>query len=166
MTSHDEIRSRERLHRDRQIEDFVHDPYRERYKPKEPAVCPSCGVLFENGHFRWAARPADAHEHVCPACHRTKDRLPAGYVTLAGDFFAAHKDMIMQLVRNEEQRAKAEHALERIMEIQTDGDQTVVWTTDLHLAKRIGDAVHAAYQGELETKYSRDEYLVRVRWSR
>lgn len=87
-------------------------------------------------------------------------------VTLGGVFFAAHRDVILQLVRNEEQRARAEHALERIIETRTDGDETNVTTTDVHLAKRIGDAVHAAYQGNLETKYSREEYLVRVRWSR
>ena len=43
-----------------------------------------------------------------------------------------------------------------------------IWNpaTDVHLAKRIGDAVRSAYHGNLETKYSRDEYLVRVNWTR
>ena len=48
MDTHDKVRSRERLHLDRQIEDYVHDPYHERYKPTEPAVCPVCGVVFEH----------------------------------------------------------------------------------------------------------------------
>jgi len=110
--------------------------------------------------------PPDANEHICPACHRIRDQFPAGYVTLAGSFFEAHKETILQLMRNEEERAKAEHPLERIIDIQTQDAKTIVRTTDLHLARRLGDAVHSAYQGELEVKYSPDEYLVRVYWSR
>jgi hypothetical protein len=166
MDPHDKPRSRERLHLDRQIEDYVHDPYHERYKPTEPAVCPICGVVFEHGRLHWKGRPANANEHICPACHRIRDQLPAGYLTLAGEFFEAHRETILQLINNEEQRAKAEHPLERIMDIQTEEGKVFVRTTDLHLAKRLGDAVHSAYQGDLETKYSRDEYLVRVYWSR
>ena len=167
MTRHDDsTRSRERIHRDRQIEDYVHDPYRERYKPREPAVCPICGVVFEHGRLHWKARPANANEHICPACHRIHDQLPAGYLTLSGSFFEEHKEPILQLIKNDELQAKAEHPLERIIDIQTEDGKLVVRTTDLHLAKRLGDAVHSAYQGDLETKYSQDEYLVRVYWSR
>ena len=39
-------------------------------------------------------------------------------------------------------------------------------TTDVHLARRIGDALHGAFHGELVIKYSPDEYLVRVNWTR
>lgn len=166
MGTHDRIRSRERVHRDRQIEEYVHDPYRERYKPSEPSACPSCSAVFEQGRWQWKARPANANEHICPACHRIRDQFPAGYVTLVGSFFEGHKETILQLMRNEEERAKAEHPLERIIDIQTQDAKTIVRTTDLHLARRLGDAVHSAYQGELEVKYSPDEYLVRVYWSR
>jgi hypothetical protein len=166
MSTHDKIRSHERFHRDRQIEEYLHDPYRERYKPKEPAVCPHCGVVFEHGRFHWAERPAQANEHVCPACHRIEDRFPAGYLTLSGGFFTANSSSILQLLKNEEARAKAEHPLERIMAIEMQDGGTTVTTTGVHLAKRLGDAVHSAYQGSLETKYSKDEYRVRVAWSR
>jgi hypothetical protein len=71
----------------------------------------------------------------------------------------------MHLVRNEEERAKAEHPMERILAIQQEGGKTVVTTTDAP-GRRIGDALHHAYQGALEIKYSPDEYLVRVFWSR
>ena len=166
MSSKDQIRSHERTRRDRQIEDYVHDPYHSRYKPREPAVCPICGVVFEHGRWHWKSRPADANEHSCPACQRIHDRMPAGYVTLSGPFFNEHREQIMQLVHNQEERAKAEHPMERIMAVTSEGGDTIVQTTDVHLAKRLGDALHHAYQGELETKYAPDEYLVRVFWSR
>jgi hypothetical protein len=111
-------------------------------------------------------KPEGAQDHLCPACRRTQDKFPAGVVTLEGEFFAAHRDEILHLARNEEQQAKSEHPLERIMDIQQEAGKTVVSTTDLHLARRIGDAVHHAYQGSLEVKYSPDEYLVRVFWQR
>jgi hypothetical protein len=41
-----------------------------------------------------------------------------------------------------------------------------VTTTDVHLARRIGDALRSAFHGELIIKYSPDEYLVRVNWTR
>jgi hypothetical protein len=166
MGTHDQVRSHDRQRRDRQIEEQVHDPYKARYKPREPAVCPTCGVVYEHGVWHWKGRPDGAHEHICPACQRTRDNLPAGYLTLEGEFLAGHREEIMQLVGNEEARAKAEHPMERILAIQQEGSRTVVTTTDLHLARRIGDALRHAYQGALEIKYSPDEYLVRVFWSR
>ena len=85
-------------------------------------------------HLALETPAAGASEHLCPACHRIKDKYPAGHVTLEGKFLAEHRDEIMQLVHNEEARAKAEHPMERIMAIEQDGGKTVMTTTDLHLA--------------------------------
>jgi hypothetical protein len=52
------------------------------------------------------------------------------------------------------------------MGIEDQPDKIVITTTDVHLARRIGEAVHHAYQGDLDVKYSPDEYMVRVSWSR
>jgi len=41
----------------------------------------------------------------------------------------------------------------------------MITTTDVHLPRRIGEAVHRAYRGDLDVKYSPDEYTVRVNWS-
>jgi hypothetical protein len=166
MGTHGKIRGHERHRVDRQIEEVVHDPYKERYRPPEPAVCPTCAVVFEHGTYHWKPRPANAHEHTCPACRRIADRFPAGYLTLEGEFIGQHRDEVMHLVHNEAARARNEHPLERIMEIREDGDKTVVTTTELHLARRIGDALHHAYHGELTTQYAPDQYLVRVYWKR
>jgi len=137
-----------------------------RNKPPEPALCPECGLVFHKGRWQRAPRPVKAHEHLCPACHRIKDRFPAGYVKLSGDFLGAHRDEIRHLIRNEEQQEAANHPLQRIMEITEEGGVTSVTTTDVHLARRIGEALHHAYQGKLDIKYSQDEYVVRVAWER
>lgn len=166
MSTHDRIRSHERHHLDRQIEEVVHDPYKERHRPPEPAVCPSCGVVYEHGAYHWKPRPAGGQEHACPACRRIADRYPAGYLTLEGKFFEEHREEIMHLLHNEESRARSEHPLERIMEIRQEDNRTLVTTTDVHLPRRMGDALSKAYRGELQTKYAPDEYQVRVYWQR
>src|SRR5690242_16929691 len=60
----------------------ITDPYKAMKKPHEPTACPQCGVVYRAGHWQWIERPADAHEGLCPACHRIKDDFPAGQVTL------------------------------------------------------------------------------------
>ncbi|HEX4984642.1 MAG TPA: BCAM0308 family protein [Burkholderiales bacterium] len=166
MTRSQTTRAPARKHRDRQIEEIVHDPYLARAKPPEPTACKSCGLVYQKGRWQRATAPAGAHEQVCPACHRIQDRNPAGYVTLQGSFGAAHAAEILALVRNEEAREASQHPLQRIMGVDAAADATVVTTTDVHLARRIGDALHAAFGGELDVKYSPDEYRVRVSWRR
>jgi len=41
-----------------------------------------------------------------------------------------------------------------------------VTTTDSHLARGIGEAIHGAFKGDLKVRYSRDENLVRAIWKR
>ena len=61
------------------------DPYVLRAKLSEPSVCPTCGAVYHRGRWQWIARPQDAKEVVCTACHRMADRLPAGYVYIDVD---------------------------------------------------------------------------------
>ena len=42
----------------------------------------------------------------------------------------------------------------------------LITTTDIHLARDIGEAVHAAYNGELQYHYNKEENLMRVLWTR
>ncbi len=156
----------EPVRRDRLIQDARHDAYKARHKLSEPTVCPNCGAVYHQGHWQWLARPSQAHEAMCPACHRIHDHFPAGFVTLNGSFLKDHRDELMRLVRNEEERAKAEHPLKRIMNVEEQDDGTLITTTDIHLARGIGDAIHHAYQGELEYHYNEQENLLRVLWQR
>jgi NMD protein affecting ribosome stability and mRNA decay len=152
--------------RDRLIQERDHDPYRARRKPAEPTACPSCGAVFREGRWRWGAAPTGAHRDTCPACQRIRDGYPAGYVTLEGPFARAHRDEILSLARHVEAREKQTHPLQRIVATRADGEGLVVTTTDLHLARAIGDSVYAAYGGELEVHYAPEQPLARVRWWR
>jgi hypothetical protein len=151
--------------RDRMIHERVHDPYKTRLKLPEPTVCP-CGAVFHEGRWHWAPRPSPAHEELCQACHRINDRYPAGELTMNGEFAARHQDEIVHLARHQEAQEKAEHPLHRIMEIEERDGAIAVRTTDIHLPRRIGEALHHAYNGELDFHYDEETYFIRVRWTR
>jgi len=154
------------IRRDRLPLETVMDSYKTKGKLPEPTVCPDCGAVFHAGHWQWLAKPKDAHQTTCPACHRIRDHLPAGYVSLTGEFLAAHEPEILQLIRHREAQKKTEHPLQRIMAIEKTEHGTVVTTTDIHLARGIGEALHHAYQGELEFHCSPEQDMLRVSWSR
>jgi hypothetical protein len=144
----------------------VTDPYKRTKKPHEPTVCPQCGVVYHEGRWHWAERPAGAHEELCQACHRINDDFPAGIVTLSGDFLKLHGDEVRHIVRRQEELEKPEHPFNRVIKISDELDRIVVTTTDLHLPRRIGEALKSAFDGELTFKYEEDGYFLRVDWSR
>lgn len=152
------------IRHDRLLQEHIHDAYKTKGKLPEPTVCPQCGAVFHEGHWQWTAAPANAHKHPCPACLRTHDHFPAGYLSLEGEFFHSHHDEIMNLVRNEEQRERKEHPLKRIMDVEEANGTAMVTTTDIHLARLIGEKLHNAYQGKLEFHYNPEQNLLRVNW--
>jgi hypothetical protein len=158
--------SRREPRKDRLIREQVHDPYKTRLKLAEPTVCSQCGAVFHKGRWQWASRPAGARERLCQACRRTNDRYPAGQLTLSGDFLERHRSELLNLARNQGEQEKAERPLHRIMAIEEGSDEVVIKTTDIHLPRRIGEALHSAYEGELDYRYNEETYFVRVTWRR
>jgi len=152
--------------RDRMDAERVSDPYRSRGKWKEPTTCPECSAIFHHGHWQWGAAVPGAEQHLCPACQRIRDRVPAGELTLSGPFFAQHREEILHLVRHAETKARAEHALERIIDVKEEADRAVVTFTDTHLTHGVGEALRHAYHGELDTHYTDEGDVLRAAWSR
>ena len=54
----------------------------------------------------------------------------------------------------------------RISGLVAPGEEIVINTTDIHLPRRIGEALHSAYEGELDYHYDEEAYLIRVSWKR
>ncbi len=151
-------------YRDRIYDDPRHDPYQAKGKYPEPTVCTGCGAIFQHGHWARGTAPEGAHPAECPACHRIRDKQPAGYLTLTGALVEGDRDELVRIARNVEKRETAEHPLHRIMAIEKDADRVLVTTTDVHLPQRIGEAVRHAHKGTLEITYGHDDYAVRVNW--
>lgn len=150
--------------RDRLVKDKYHDTYREGKKRPEPSVCSNCNAVYTGGRWTWSEPPEGAVKVLCPACQRIADNYPAGYVELKGDFFEQRKDEILNLVNNEEKLETGEHPMEKIMAIKPADGVTLITTTGVHMARRIGEAITRAYQGNLDYTYGDNEKTIRVVW--
>lgn len=166
MTNRDTVRIR------RNVADFD-DPYIDDESLEENSVCVSCGAVYLSG--RWYMRdmvPESkisgevAHRALCPACQKQRDRVPGGMIRIRGQFFWNHKDEIMNLIRNENAKAQAVNPLERIMSFEAVDGEVEITTTNEKLAQRIGRALHKAYSGDIEYKWSEDTKIARVYWHR
>lgn len=151
-------------HGRRVLDDNRHDPYQAPRKHAGAARCTGCGAVYESGRWRWGDAPAGAQDDMCPACRRTKDRVPAGRLMLEGPVIAAAHDEVLALVRHVAQHEREEHPLNRILEIDDRGDRIKIFTTDIHLPQRIGEAMKHAHHGALSVRYGSDDYSVRLRW--
>lgn len=150
------------------------DPYLPRGASQKTAVCSACHAVYRNK--RWSADRA-LYETVtggaavvmlvCPACLKIRDNFPGGIVTLKGDYVLPHKQDLMNLMKNEEERARGFNPLERIMSIKENGHGSlVIATTNEKLAQRLGRALKRAFHGDVAYQWSHDNKLVRVDWER
>lgn len=156
----------QRGRKDRLIKPKQKDVYLETSKLPEPTLCTSCNAVYINGRWTWKELPEARHESVCPACRRISDNYPAGWVKIKGLFYQERREEILNLVRNVESQEKGERPLERIISIQNANDHTLVTTTGIHLARRIGEALSRSYKGDLNYQYADAEKIIRVNWER
>jgi len=143
------------------------DPYLDRRKIAGSAVCPDCGAVHVRGKWSWREKPKRVVEHVCPACQRVRDKVPAAYLTLVdGDFLRVHDAEIMHLIEHVEAHEREEHALKREMGRERTARGLELTFTDAHLARAIAEALHHAYQGEIDLQYTPGDVMLRASWSR
>jgi hypothetical protein len=142
------------------------DPYKARGKSSGPAVCAECGAVYEAGRWNWAPPPKAAEETICQACHRARDKFPAGILTIKGASALAQKAEILRLARHNEELEKKEHPLNRIMAIDEGADSIVISTTDIHLPRRIAESLRRAYHSDPVFDYDENSYFVRVTWEK
>jgi len=142
------------------------DPYQSKGKYQEPSVCTGCGAIFKKGHWSWGVVEAGAHKHLCPACQRIHDRIPAGLVTISGDFFPQHQQEILNLIHNTEAKEKSQHPLQRIMNLTMEENGATISLTDFHLTKAIVEALKSAYQGEADLNFVDKDNVMRGHWQR
>ena len=150
----------------RVFDDPRHDPYEPRGKHVDGTRCASCGAGYRDGRWQWGESAGGGAAETCPACRRIRDRLPAGHVTLEGPYVAAHRTELVRLVSHQAEQENAEHPMHRIMKLDESPERIEVATTDIHLPRRIGEALRRAYDGELSIAFGADAYEVRVHWRR
>lgn len=152
--------------KDRLIIEKRHDVYQEWNKLPEPTLCTKCNASFVNGRWTWEKINGETNKTICPACRRSADNFPSGYIEIKGSFFNEHRDEILNLIRNVEKQEKENHPLERIMLITDRIDHILVTTTGVHIARRIGEALSRSYSGDFSFQYAKDDKNIRVYWQR
>lgn len=157
-------RARTRRTAGRAQRDPIHDPYQHRQKFAEGGACPQCGAIYRAGRWQWG-EAENSFPQTCPACRRINDRAPAGVVTLRAPLDQLRKIDIIGLARNQEEAEKNEHPLNRIIGIDETPEGIVVTTTDIHLPRRIAEAVRRAFGGTLQIDFDEDGHFVRVNWT-
>jgi hypothetical protein len=153
----------------RYVRDFDRDPdpYLAKRKVSGSAVCPDCKAVHLRRRWTWNEAPENAIAHVCPACQRIRDKVPAAYLSLqAGDFLRAHADEVTHLIHNFEKHERAEHPLKRTIDFEKRSDEWLLTFTDAHLARGIAEALRHAYQGEVNLQYTPDDVMLRATWTR
>jgi hypothetical protein len=150
---------------------------------EDGVICSRCGAMYHDHHWALPANAGRAtagkaneaalraaangsHRVLCPACRKAHERNPGGIVTLSGEYWGAHRDEILNLIRNEEKKAMGTNPVERILQIEERDGHLIVQTTNEKLAQRLGRAIHRACHGDVEYKWSEDTKLVRVDWHR
>jgi hypothetical protein len=84
---------------------------------------------------------------------------------LRGSFAPAHREELVHLARHQEAAENSNHPLNRIIDIAADPEAITINTTDIHLPRRIGEAVRRAFRGALATDFDETGYFVRVSWT-
>lgn len=148
------------------------DPYLPKEGPHDMALCKKCNAVYHNK--RWAVNEGLQKKKeknkqtlfvLCPACQKIRNKYAEGFVTLKGDYLKEHKQDILNLIKNEEERAMELNPLQKIIALKDRGNIIDITTTHEKLAQRIGKKVHKACQGELEIKWTKDK-ITRVVWQR
>jgi NMD protein affecting ribosome stability and mRNA decay len=152
--------------KDRLIKQKRHDAYQDSIKLPEPTLCTKCNAVFSDGRWSWKKVTKHINQTICPACRRIEDNYPAGFINVKGSFFKEHRENVLGLIHNIEKQEKSDRPLERIMKIKEEKNQTLVTTTGIHVARRIGEALSRSFKGDLSFQYSEAEKIIRVNWSR
>jgi NMD protein affecting ribosome stability and mRNA decay len=149
------------------------DPYIPRKAAQSVGVCHECHAIrvskrwhLDEKEYAALTRKGKAVIERCPACRKVSDRFPAGLVVLRGGYLGGHREEILNLVRNEERRARGINPMERIISVVEGEGSVEIATTDEKLAQRIGREVAKACRGIVEYKWSEDSKLLRVNWMR
>ncbi len=136
-------------------------------------VCPAChAILREEAWFvdeplyleldgKAGVRPV-----LCPGCLKVARGVYEGEVVLHSRLLVPTKSAALELIGNEEERARCTNAVSRLTAVEDLGDEIKVLTTTPMLAERIGKAFRRVYDGDLEIDRQPWDKMCRVSWHR
>jgi len=156
----------ETFHQDKRVD--LENPFGRSEKYPSDTKCPGCGLLFQEGVWKWKAPDAghSTQSKLCPACLQIRAGQAGGVVQLGGSFAVGHRQELLNRIHNVEKQTLAERPLERIISIKEEKSQIVVSATTEHLIARIGKAIQRDFGGTLDLKYAPEDKFATALWHR
>ncbi len=144
------------------------NPYQRTEKYRSNTRCPKCNLLFHDGVWKrgTAVNGQDLQWKLCPACLQVRDGQVGGIVQFSGAFADAHRQELLNRIRNVEKQTREERPLERIMSLREGRDGITVSATTEHLVARIGKSIQRDFGGELDLRYAPEDKFAFVHWHR
>jgi hypothetical protein len=136
-------------------------------------VCPACHAIqretlwfVDEALYAQMDGQPGVWPRLCPGCLRVARGVYEGEVLLQSALLIPTKSVALNVISNEEERARCRNPMSRLTAIEDRGDELVVLTTTTILAERIGKAFHRIYEGDLEISRPPTGNACRVRWFR
>ena len=140
---------------------------RARGRPKEPAVCESCGSIFRNRTWRRGRVTLDllndAVWGTCPACEQVNAGTYLGRVLVVGRAGESLEEQIRRRVAGVERRQRVTQPQRRLVSVDRTRDGLEILTTSQKLAHRITKELAKAFGGRATYSWSDDGSLL-TRW--
>jgi len=146
------------------LQEQQHDNCTAKDKLHEWIACPSCGAVYQDRREHRRKNHGAAHGETCPVCHQIEDDTTVGFLILHGSFFLAHREEIKRMILNLEECERNKRPLKRIIDLKDSVHITFITTSDIDFTRKIGEALHAKYQGYLELLYNEEKNLIDVDW--
>ena len=136
---------------------------------KDFVVCSDCNAVYyqKSWHHGFANyRHLDESKQVsfaiCPACQMIRDKKFEGRVVIR-NVPQAHKDEILNNIKNTGERAYKRDPMDRIIGINNAGSSMEVLTTENQLARIIARQIASAYKNaKTDIQWSKEESAVRI----
>lgn len=120
----------------------------------DPGLCRECGLLYRDGKYQVCEHPpAEARYMLCPACEATRRQDCRGLLTIRGPQLAQQLDEIEALIHASADELLQQQPLERLLAVVRLDDALEVCSLYEFAARRIAEAVHQRWQGELRMHY-------------
>lgn len=136
-------------------------------------ICPTCHAIsvekrwfLDEALYQRLRSEPDVTAVVCAGCARVERGIFEGRVLIGGNWLREHKDEILNLVKNEEEKARQTNPFSRVGVTKEQGEEIELFLTTQWLAERIGKELHKAYKGQLRIDHLPGEKFSWVWWSR
>lgn len=136
-------------------------------------ICPACHAILRDNvwyvdeqEYRQLESEPGVRLALCPGCLKVARGVYEGEVILQSRLLVPSKSAALDLISNEEERARCSNPLSRLTALEDYGDEIKILTTTPILAERIGKAFRKIYEGNLEIQHFPWQRFCRVRWYR